>query len=739
MSFFSLSWFRSVKTRSVTNDRQRRIERFRGIETLEKREVLAAAILRNELLVEYLPEATELQRSSARSAVVGQLQQTIYTAAMRNNGYGALETIAIPANLDVQSAMNAIKNRPGVASVELNQRVGKTVANDPRYTNGSLWGMYSDDSPSLAGPSGTTNSFGSQAEEAWAAGATGSRNVVVGIIDEGVDFNHPDLINNMWVNPFDPLDGIDNDGNGYVDDTRGWDFYNNDNSIFDAAQGDTHGTHVAGTIGAQGNNGVGVTGVNWNVTMISTKFLGPDGGYTSDAVRALDYLTDLKTRHGINIVATNNSWGGGGYSSALHSAILRAAKAGILFVGAAGNEALNNDTTPSYPSNTSTLTGTSAVSAASYEAVIAVASITNTGALSSFSNYGATQVDIGAPGSSILSTVPGGAYASYSGTSMATPHVTGAIALYAAANPGATAAQIRSALLSTATPTTSLAGRTVTGGRLNVSAMLNIRPGVNVNISDAALVEGNSGTSQLQFTVSLSSASTSAVSVNYATANSSATAGSDYTAVAGTVTFNPGETSKVVTVGILGDTTVEANESFLVNLSGVVGNATIADGQGIGTITNDDVSPVLGLAINDVTVNENAGTAVFTVSLSQASTSNVSVRFTTANGSARNGRDYLGASGTVTFAPGQLTRTITVTLYDDRLVEANETFFVRLSRATGATITDSSGTATIVDNEATGTARSYLNSLAANANDDFQAMFYFAVEEFFRELGSRRR
>ncbi len=130
---------------------------------------------------------------------------------------------------------------------------------------------------------------------------------------------------------------------------------------------------------------------------------------------------------------------------------------------------------------------------------------------------------------------------------------------------------------------------------------------------------------------------------------------------------------------------------------------------------------------------------MFTVTLSQASTSNVSVRFTTANGSARSGRDYLGVSGTVTFAPGQLTRTITVTLYDDRLVEANETFFVRLSRATGATITDSSGTGTIVDNEATGAARSYLNSLAANANDDFQAMFYFAVEEFFRELGSRRR
>ena len=253
----------------------------------------------------------------------------------------------------------------------------------------------------------------------------------------------------------------DNDGNGKIDDIHGWDFAGNNNSTFDGAS-DDHGTHVSGTIGGSGGNGTGVAGINWNVTLISAKFLGSNGGTTANAIASVDYITDLKTRHGLNIVATNNSWGGGGFSQSLQDAITRAGNANILFIAAAGNDGLNTESNTSYPSGYNN------------ENIIAVASITSSGAISSFSNYAASKVDIGAPGSGIISTVPaakkgGSAYANYSGTSMATPHVTGAAALYAAYHPGSTAAQIKSAILSSAVPTASLNGKCVTGGRLNVS------------------------------------------------------------------------------------------------------------------------------------------------------------------------------------------------------------------------------------------------------------------------------
>ena len=340
------------------------------------------------------------------------------------------------------------------------------TSNDPYFTNGSLWGMYGD-------ASSPANQYGSQAAEAWAVGHTGSNTVYVGIIDEGVMYSHPDLDANIFVNSFDPVDGIDNDGNGYKDDIRGWDFVSNDNTTFDGTS-DDHGTHVAGTIGAEGGNGVGVAGVCWNVKIITAKFLGISGGTTANAIKAIDYITDLKTRHGLNIVATNNSWGGGGFSQALQDAIERANAANILFVAAAGNGGSdgvgdNNDAVDNYPSNYPN------------DNIIAVASITSGGARSSFSNYGPTKVDIGAPGSGIYSTLPQatrkgkgsgtvtGTYGSYSGTSMATPHVTGAAALYAASNPGANAATIKNAILSSAVPTPSLSGLVVSNGRLNVS------------------------------------------------------------------------------------------------------------------------------------------------------------------------------------------------------------------------------------------------------------------------------
>ncbi len=395
-------------------------------------------------------------------------------------------------------------------------------------------------------------------------------------------------------------------------------------------------------------------------------------------------------------MATNNSWGGGGFSQGLLDAINRAGAANILFVAAAGNSTVNTDATPSYP--------------ASYNSpnVLAVASITSTGALSSFSNYGATTVDIGAPGSSIFSTLPGNTYGAYSGTSMATPHVTGAAALYASANPSATAAQIKSAILASATPTASLAGRTLTGGRLNIGTLMGTDGPVtpSLSISDRTASEGNNGTTAFSFTVSLNIPSTTAITVDYATSLGTASASDLVEVPTTTLTFAAGETSKVITIAVSGDTLVEGNETFFVNLSNASG-ASITDGQGLGTITNDDAPPVPGISISDVSANEgNSGsrTFVFTVSLSSASASAVTVNFATANGTATSGgtnRDYNSTSGTLTIPAGATSRTISVTVRGDRRSEANETFFLNLSNAVGATLLDNQGLGTILNDDGT--------------------------------------
>jgi subtilisin family serine protease len=429
-----------------------------------------------QLLVGYAAGATRAERVGARAAVQGTLLERVVPARADR---AEVELVTLPAGMPLEAAIQRLRSQPGVAYAEPNWvvSIGQT-SDDPLYTNGSLWGMYGDATT-------PANQFGSQAGEAWATGATGSKTVYVGVIDEGIDVNHPDLDANVWTNPHDPVDGIDNDGNGYIDDVNGWDFHNNDRTVYDGGTADKHGTHVAGTIGAERND-VGVVGAAWDVTLISAKFLGPSGGYTSNAIKAVNFLTDLKARHGLDIVASNNSWGGGGYSQALHDAIIRGAKANILFIAAAGNDGTNNDTTVRYPSAYDTTKSTSTEkTAATYDAVISVAAITSTGGLASWSNFGATSVDLGAPGAGITSTLPKNSYGTYSGTSMATPHVSGAAVVLAARSNTARGVNLRSALLTTK-PTESLTGKTVTGGRLDLSPAVTV-----VNAAPAATFTTN--------------------------------------------------------------------------------------------------------------------------------------------------------------------------------------------------------------------------------------------------------
>jgi subtilisin family serine protease len=349
-------------------------------------------------------------------------------------------------------AMERLARHPLVEAVEPNYVVRALVTpNDPRF--GELWGLQN------IGQTGGTNDADVDAPEAWDT-VTGSSSVVTAVIDTGVDYTHPDLAANMWTNPGEiPGNGIDDDGNGYVDDVHGYDFYHNDGDPFDDHG---HGTHVAGTIAAVGDNGVGVVGVSWAARIMAVKFLGPDGsGLLSGAISAVLYAADMGAR------VMNNSWGGGGFSQALEDAITAALEVDALFVAAAGNSASNNDAFPHYPSNYDVAN------------VLAVAAIDHFDAKASFSSYGAATVHLGAPGVNILSSVPASGaaccadpsgYRLSSGTSMATPHVSGAATLLLAQDPSRTAVGLKNLLMATVDPVPALAGITVTGGRLNIAA-----------------------------------------------------------------------------------------------------------------------------------------------------------------------------------------------------------------------------------------------------------------------------
>jgi subtilisin family serine protease len=366
-----------------------------------------------------------------------------------------LYVITLPPTMSVASAIAHVRQLEGVAYAEPNYIVKtQTVPNDPSF--GTMWNLHN------TGQSGGTPGADIHAPEAWDL-TTGSSNVVVALLDTGIDYNHVDLAANMFRNEADcNTNGIDDDGNGSIDDCYGIDPANNDSNPFDD---NGHGTHTAGTVGAVGNNGVGVVGVNWTVRLMPCKFLDNKGsGSTADAVTCLDYVAHMKDR-GVNIVATNNSWGGGGFSQALYDAIDAQRQRGILFIAAAGNGGSdgigdNNDATPTYPAN--------------YDLpnVIAVASTTRTDALSSFSNFGRRTVHIGAPGQDILSTIPSNGYTTMSGTSMATPHVAGVAALLKAQDPSRDWRAIRNLILAGGDNNSNLTANTVTGKRLNAFGSL---------------------------------------------------------------------------------------------------------------------------------------------------------------------------------------------------------------------------------------------------------------------------
>ena len=346
------------------------------------------------------------------------------------------------------NARNHLNSSPLVEFVEFDQVVRTdNISNDPRI--GDLWGLI--------------GTHGIEAQVAWQTSATANE-VVVAVIDSGVDITHPDLAGVIWQNQDEISgNGIDDDQNGYIDDVNGWDFTTNDNSPDD---GNGHGTHVAGTIAAVRNNNIGIAGVANNVKIMALKFLDSSGnGYTNNALSALNYAV----ANGAPI--SNNSWGGGGYSTSLFNAIEAANQAGHTFIAAAGNSGRNIDSEPSYP--------------AAYENsnIVSVAAINSSGDLASFSNYGLNNVDIGAPGVAIVSSIShqycgqsAGAdcYVSFNGTSMASPHVAGVAALVLGMRPGSTPQEISEILKNSSRSSSVLNGAVGFGGELDAAAALEL-------------------------------------------------------------------------------------------------------------------------------------------------------------------------------------------------------------------------------------------------------------------------
>ncbi len=380
-------------------------------------------------------------------------------------GSKVIKRFDIPQNMfkSFNGELLHLKLKPGmttaqaIAAMEKDPRVVYAASNDILHSYGEATPVVPDDlDPRLWGLNNTGQDGGTpdadiDAPEAWSIttglGAPTENSPggpVIAVIDTGVDYNHPDLAGNIWTNPNEVADGTDTDGNGVVDDIHG---YNAINKSGDPMDDNSHGTHVSGTIGAKGNDGTGVVGVNWNAQIMASKFLdGSGSGTLANAIDAIMYAS----RNGARI--TSNSWGGGGYNEALKDAL---ASSPALHIFAAGNERNNDDVNPTYPS------------AFDLDNIVSVAATDRNDRLASFSNYGATTVDLAAPGVDIYSTVPNGGHASYSGTSMATPHVSGVAALILSKYPDLTNEQVKARLLNGVDKLPQLEGKVLTGGRLN--------------------------------------------------------------------------------------------------------------------------------------------------------------------------------------------------------------------------------------------------------------------------------
>lgn len=408
----------------------RRVSAALRLEPLESRTLLSAS----DLLVRFA--------GSAPTPAATRALQRLGAEVVRSYADGP-SVVKLPATVDAVLAARRLERVPGVLYAEPDGSIATGRAVYPSDSAlGQQWGLNASNDVDIDAP------------EAWGV-TPGSTSVVVAVLDTGVDVSHPELSGRLWVNPREiPGNGRDDDGNGFADDIHGWDFALNTGAMRD---NDGHGTHVSGIIAAQANNG-GTIGVAPAVKVMPLRFIDDSGeGAISDAVDGIYYAV----ANGARVI--NASWGGGSPSQALADAIRYAGSQNVVFVTAAGNERVNNDNVRSYPPSYR------------YSNTLAVAAVDASGRLASFSNYGPRTVDIAAPGVSVLSTVPGG-YEMMSGTSMATPYVSGVVALVLSVNPSASAAQVVQWVIGTAKPMASLSGRVVSGGMVSAGRAVGAIP-----------------------------------------------------------------------------------------------------------------------------------------------------------------------------------------------------------------------------------------------------------------------
>ena len=385
------------------------------------------------VLVKVDPDGATVAKRSVREAL-GVAPRDV---TMTRSGWRAYR-VETPMTED--EARAALDGLPAAERIEIDRRVAPLAVPDDTLWP-EMWGLHDI-----------------QASDAWDARGA-AEPVVVAVIDTGTQTTHPDLAENIWTNPGEIAgNGIDDDANGYVDDVNGWDFKNDDNSLFDDASKDDHGTHVSGTIAAVRNNTLGVAGVTENAVIMPLKFI-EDFGSTSAGIEAIEYAVD----NGADVI---NASFGSGYSQAMCDAVASATAAGVVVVSAAGNDGIDIDADTDSPASCAALGN------------VTVAALDDAAGLASFSNFGAARVDLGAPGAirpdesdpgiGIWSTVPPNGYATYQGTSMAAPHVAGAAALLLGLESTLTPAQVEARLRDTGVATASLDGVTVSGNRLNL-------------------------------------------------------------------------------------------------------------------------------------------------------------------------------------------------------------------------------------------------------------------------------